>query len=352
MKKALTIGIMLLILLSFASCGNKDGAPSGMKLASDRTKVDYSFYIPEEWNIDEMSTFSRAHATTDTTSVGVFTFSISEDVSISDWWTSYYRPSLEATSDAFALIEGPIEEVIDGKGAFSYVFTFNSSYANGEEATVIANKSKIVIVKNNENMYVIRYNSVIIGEKDYYSENLESFEEILEAFKFSALEAPEQGKELEDKNTPEGMKLASDKKVVLYSLYVPKSWIIDESGAMTLAHVSDTNKSSISVMQWNQTEDTKTIDLWWENVHKAELSLSFDSFTVIEEGTPITIDEKEAKAYTYTVTTISGNVYKYFVVAVIDQGSIHAITYTSTEALYDETLTVVKEQILPNFKFN
>ena len=147
------------------------------------------------------------------------------------------------------------------------------------------------------------------------------------------------------------MKLASNKKVVLYSLYVPSEWVIAQSDAMTLAYVSEQNKSSVSVMQWNLTEDTKTIDLWWENYHKKELQNTFDSFSVLEEGVEWTVDGISAKCYTYTVT-ISGTTYKYLVTVVIDQGSLHAITYTSTEALYDETLPIVKDQILANMKFN
>jgi ABC-type glycerol-3-phosphate transport system substrate-binding protein len=150
---------------------------------------------------------------------------------------------------------------------------------------------------------------------------------------------------------PNGMKLASNKDIVSYSLFVPEDWIIDEQSAMTMAHVSSANKSSVSVMQWNLTEQTKTIDLWWSDYHKKELQNSFDTFTVLEEGIEGEIDGIASKSYTYTVT-ISGTTYKYYVTAVIDQGSIHLITYTSTEALYDETLSTVKDQILANMKFN
>ena len=337
------------MLVGLVSCKGNDGAPSGMKLASDRSLVDYSLYVPEMWSIDEAGTFTRTHSTNEAVSVSVFTFPVAEDTAISEWWSSYYRPTLEQTSDSFALVEDAAETSVDAKGAFSYVYTLNSYITNGEELVAVPNKSKVIIVKNNCKMYVIRYNAMIIDDQDYYSSELDNFDEILGAFKFSALEAPKEQDALKDKNPPEGMKIASNKKIVLYSLYVPESWIIDESGAMTLAHVSNENKSSVSVMQWSQSSDIKTIDSWWENVHKKELAQSFESFTVIEEGVAMTLDEREAKAYTYTVT-ISGKVYKYFVVAVIDQGSLHIITYTSTPELYDETFTVVKEQILPNFK--
>ena len=156
-----------------------------------------------------------------------------------------------------------------------------------------------------------------------------------------------------DDGVPSGMKLASNKNIVSYSLFVPEDWIIDEQSAMTMAHVSTADKSSVSVMQWNLTEETKTIDLWWESYHKKEISEAFNEFTVIKEGEECIVDSKAAKSYTFTVK-INGFVYKYYVVAVINQGSIHVITYTSTDegGLYEQTLPVVKDQIIANFRFN
>lgn len=152
---------------------------------------------------------------------------------------------------------------------------------------------------------------------------------------------------------PAGMKLVSNKDIVAYSLFVPESWVIDEQSAMTMAHVSAENKSSVSVMQWNLTNDITSIDSWWESYHKKELTEAFDSFKIISEGEECVVDTKPAKSYTYTVE-FSEFVYKYYVVAVINQGSIHVITYTSTDegGLYDATLPTVKDKIIASFKFN
>lgn len=145
------------------------------------------------------------------------------------------------------------------------------------------------------------------------------------------------------------MKLASNTDIVLYSLYVPEDWVVIDQSASTMAYVSEENKSSISVAQWNLTSEITSIDTWWNNFHKKENSESFPSFTILEEGKETTLDGREAKNYTYTVA-FDGVTYKYNVTASIDQGSIHVITYTSTEELYDETLEVVQGLILPNFK--
>ncbi len=336
------------MLVCFVSCDN-DGAPKGMKLASDNSKVEYLFYIPEEWTIDEMSDFSRAHAQNDATSVSVFTFAVSEETEISTWWNDTYLPSLKSTLTNVNSLDSGKNTAVDKKFAISYELTSEQTSGEGENALTLTYKHKITVVKNGESMFVIWYNSTTTQNADFYTESLGALDKILTEFKFSPRTSGDKTEIENDKNAPEGMKLASNKDIVLYSLYVPNSWIIDESSAMTLAHVSNENKSSISVMQWNITKDSTTVDEWWTNYHKKELSQTFDSFTVTEEGTPITVDGKEGKSFTYTVE-IANKTYKYFVVSVIDKGSVHVITYTSTPELYEETLTVIKEQILQNFK--
>ena len=147
------------------------------------------------------------------------------------------------------------------------------------------------------------------------------------------------------------MKLASNTDIVQYLLYVPNDWVIKDQSASTVAYVSEQNKSSVSVAQWNLTSEYTTIDAWWA-LALDEYTKTIPDFTLIgEQGIPCTIDSVEAKEYNYTAT-FSGVTYKYCAVASIDQGSIHVITYTSTEELYNETYPIFKEAILGTFKFN
>lgn len=146
------------------------------------------------------------------------------------------------------------------------------------------------------------------------------------------------------------MKLASNLDVVSYLLYVPSTWFVNESDASTVAFVSRENKTSVSVAQWNLTKTMTTIDLWWSELHKKELEATMPAFTVIEEGIPLTVADSEAKKYVYSVTFESGT-YMYEVVAVLAQGSIHVITYTSTPTLYNENIHLFENLILPNFDF-
>ena len=68
-----------------------------------------------------------------------------------------------------------------------------------------------------------------------------------------------------DDDTPKGMKLASDTKIVDYKLFVPESWVVsDAQRAVTQAYASDEDRTNVMVMQWNITENTKTVKDWWE----------------------------------------------------------------------------------------
>lgn len=162
---------------------------------------------------------------------------------------------------------------------------------------------------------------------------------------------------IEASYTPDGgqaqivkMKLASDPKIVSYLMYVPETWIIKDQSASTVAYVSEENRTSVSVAQWNLTSEYTSIDAWWD-LHKSENSKTMPNFTVIGEGVETSVDGMSAKSYTYTVT-FSGGTYKYEVVACINQGSVHVFTYTSTEELFYENLHVFYDLILETFKFN
>ena len=147
------------------------------------------------------------------------------------------------------------------------------------------------------------------------------------------------------------MKLASNTDIVQYLLYVPSDWTVKDRSASTVAYVSEQNKSSVSVAQWNLTSEYTTIDAWWALALDEYTNTMPDFALVGEQGIARTLDGAEAKEYNYTAR-FSGVTYKYCVIASIDQGSIHVITYTSTEELFNEAYPIFNEAILGAFKFD
>jgi hypothetical protein len=146
---------------------------------------------------------------------------------------------------------------------------------------------------------------------------------------------------------PNGMKLASNKDLVSYFLYVPENWVIDNSDTTTRAHVSSIDTSSVGVGEYGEHE---SIDAWWE-AYKTALS-AVNGFEVIEEGVTGIVDKQPSKSYTYK--TIQQEVaYKHYVTVTMKDKELFAILFTSYEGpLFDNNLTVVKDQIIANFKFS
>ena len=156
-------------------------------------------------------------------------------------------------------------------------------------------------------------------------------------------------------DVPNGMKLASNTSVVDYSLFVPESWIIDASDGKTMAHVSENDRSSVSVAQWNLTSDISSVDKWWDN-YKEQIGEVFTEMTVITEGEKLVVDGKAASKYVYSAK-LGESKYPFMVVATIRNGSIYVITYTSMGEIDDENSLFAKNlgtvnSIIENFRFN
>lgn len=158
---------------------------------------------------------------------------------------------------------------------------------------------------------------------------------------------------------PDGMKRASDTRIVDYELFVPETWIVDTPSfssseddvkmlAVSMAHVSTSDRSNISVAQWNVTVNTSNIDTWWENEYKPDITNVLGA-TVSKEGEEMVLDGKTAKKYEYSAK-VNETTYKFMVVSTVRNGSIYVITYTSNEENYDKNLDDVSK-ILENIRF-
>ncbi|MBQ7225541.1 MAG: hypothetical protein IJX02_02940 [Clostridia bacterium] len=134
---------------------------------------------------------------------------------------------------------------------------------------------------------------------------------------------------------PDGMKLASDTDVVDYKLFVPESWVVSTAErATTQAYVSNSDRTNITVMQWNVTETTKTVKDWWENEYKPQVFTSgaVKEYTITKnkdgtEGAKTTLDGRAATKYVYT-GKIGDSFFRYEIIACVTQGSIYVVQVT------------------------
>ena len=351
MKRIVTV-ILLILLISLSvlmtSCG-ADLAPDGepipkdMVLASNMAVVDYAMFVPEGWIIDLQTGVTMAHASPgDLTTVQMSSRKLNNTITdLDSWWAQYKTEASEA--GALEIVSENEKAVVDGIAAKKAVY----------KITVAENTYKCIIVGvvRNGAVYELLYNSIEDTESEDggpYGTNMDSFEAILENIRFTDKLYPNENEAEKDKDAPEGMKLASNVKIVDYSLYIPDSWIIDIQTGNTLAHVSALDKSSIQVGQWNLTENIKNYDTWWEE-YKKDLD-RIGAKTIIKELSDTTVNGIPAKAAEYKIK-VGGNEYKCLVNAIIRKNSVYVILYTSTVDGYNDNINEINA-ILDNFKFN
>ena len=161
-------------------------------------------------------------------------------------------------------------------------------------------------------------------------------------------------------DAPAGMKLASNKDIVDYSMYVPEGWIVDQSSATTAAHISDSDRTSVNVAQWNY---QGSIDDWWSLEYKPQVMEKgpFTDCKIIKEGESYILGGAGAKLYEYTAK-LGDTYFKYTVIACVTRGSIYVlhVTYMQdnvaegqeiTYSLYERNSAQIK-LVLDSFKFN
>ena len=163
---------------------------------------------------------------------------------------------------------------------------------------------------------------------------------------------------------PDGMKLASNTDIVDYRLYVPEEWLVSEAErATTQAFASEGDRTNILVMQWNITENTKTVADWWEKEYKPQVFTTgaVQDHNVLVEGEKMLLDSKPAYKYVYT-GKIGDSYFKYEIISCVTQGSIYVIqlTYMQDTVKEGEEITFSTEEkhkesvkkIIDNFKFD
>lgn len=367
MKKLLIITLPIILALLFLSSCKNTGAPSGMQIASDTSKVEYNLFVPDGWIIDSMDTVSSAHASdSDRTGVSVKKNNVK---TVDEWWTSY-KNAISTTFDDLKILSEGEDTILDKLNAKKFIFTasFNkSSYY----------KYEIIAVERGGCVYeiMIKYQGIVKNGELSYSDkgHAKSIKKVLENFSFNDTLSEKTEVSYEADNTPEGMKCASNSKIVDYYLFVPNGWIVEKtSGAVSSAYVSEKDKTNVSVMQWNYTGN---YEKWW-NEYLLQLYSAFDynAIPLDDRGVAITdenglikfnqssvitintvagdekIDNVSAKKYTYSVKT-DGEVYDFSVFAIVTRASVYVITFTFKQGNDMSLYTEDVDKILKNFRF-
>lgn len=173
----------------------------------------------------------------------------------------------------------------------------------------------------------------------------------------------------QDPNAPDGYKTASNDNVD-YTLFVPEDWVVDtdEKDIVISARVSEQDRSNITMMSYDVTDDYigKTDDegneispvtLYWAD-YTDELAKTFDNddegnstFKLETDGSNSHFmgkdaDGKDVPAYTYVYTgKIGGVELKFMQVISYDKtmGTFYFLTFTAPADRYDAHIETVEE---------
>jgi len=366
MKKIVSLILIAVFLLAptflLTSCG-QDVAPDGlaipkdMKIASNTALVDYLLFIPESWLVDMQTETTLVHASeADLSSVQIKHSKLDDTVKDYDSWWADYKSGIEkvGTVKYISQLENKVVCGISARKSV-YEITMDKLVPDLEKGGTIIEKftykCMVIGVIRNDTMYVFLYTSLNDTTKengDLYTANMGSVEKMIDNFRFTDKLYPGEDY-IVDEEAPEGMKIASNYDIVDYLLYVPESWIVDVRNGLTMAHVSETDMSSVQVAQWNLTANTNTYDKWWTEYKK-----QMDLVAKVEYSDPQLVDTKingfDSKMTEYVLKTDTGT-YKCKLTATIARGSVYLIAYTSTLENYDTHLADVNK-IIENFKFN
>lgn len=153
-----------------------------------------------------------------------------------------------------------------------------------------------------------------------------------------------------DDMAPSGMKLASDKKVPDYKLFVPEAWTVETQSGTTTACLRTTSGDALAtfVATFAEVDEGVTLDNYFEK-YSAQFTDVFGAPENIEAEDDITLSGKAAKRYTYTM--VYGDVeYKFQQVICFRENRVYTLTYSSTSERFDDHVEDMTA-ILSNFKF-
>ncbi len=124
MKRMLATCLLLLMLCTcFVACGDDIPQYNGYKMIANTDVVEYYFYVPESWDVDEQTGSTRAHvSSSDLTNVSMTTFAVPAGVAdLATYCANYEADLLTLGTPAYTKQRTP--RVFGGVEALEYEYT-------------------------------------------------------------------------------------------------------------------------------------------------------------------------------------------------------------------------------------
>ena len=245
MKRFLVLFLLFSLLLPcLAGCSQTadSDAPEGYQLISDATLDGFSLYVPQGWTSYYTGNLCCAYVSSiDASSISCG--AVVSALSPKEYFEAS-RADYEATFTDFSVLEQS-DSKINGKEAYTVAFTgaLSQKEQNSGEYKDVAYGYRQAIVDGGEGILFVltcQANAVKADENtaSRFEQHSQSFIDIIGYFKVNG--APQARPEPSfDAEAPEGMKCASDKRILGCLVFVPSSWSIEISDGLVAAKAQD-----------------------------------------------------------------------------------------------------------------
>ncbi len=283
-KKIASLLLVLLLCLCAVSCAKTDDAPEDMKSATVNGEP-FILYVPESWNPNTVSGISGAYYSSSLTALVTARYYTPDAPLSIDAYMDLCAAQYAVSREAFA-ITGRKTSVLGGKEAVRLDYTVTS---DGTALTCF----QITALYEGDMITLNGYCDSSLYESEAVRAD---FDKIISEFVFCAKADPN-GVEVVDKNTPDGMEIASADHIE-YRMYVPKTWVCDAESNVSEAYYPESGRSNVTVTSYAP-DTTTTIGEYFAKCEESYKTALSDYERISEaEGT---VAGRTAISYTYRV---------------------------------------------------
>ena len=169
MKKIILVLMAALMVLSLVSCGNKSGAPDGMKNAA-REEDQQCRYVPQSWMTNKGDIVGAYYSSSAKSNITIMPYG-GDLVSSDEYWADFKKRCADEF-DEFEVITENSPKIISQRNALQYTYKL--------KIDGVTYQCQQTVLSYGNLLYVITYTAT--AEK--YESHLEVIDSILSAFTF------------------------------------------------------------------------------------------------------------------------------------------------------------------------
>lgn len=324
MIKRITAALLLCLicLLTFTACKD-DEAPDGMysvTLEGD----PFILYVPGSWTDNRDSGISSAYySLNDAVTVSARYYPLSEGATVASE-VEALGEQYGKLYDGFSVSENK-KSALGKKEAIRYAFSFDRVTLSDNKEVKTNISAVQYFAEHNDDLIVL---TLFCQTDKYTDEHAEMFEQIRKEFVFGEKAATDMA--VTDKNTPEGMKIASFDGCE-YVFYVPTAWVCNTADKLSEAYFPESGSPNVTVTAYAP-EYLMTAEEYFdacERIYKQDI----EGYELIgSEKT--TLSGKDAVSYTYKAV-YGGTEYRIQQTVAVYSNIIYSFTYTALADRFD-----------------